>query len=116
MDPGNMERLRRDSVCVLLAADPATIGRRLAKSPRPPLTSLPPDEEIAQVMSRRRWQYAAAADFCVDTSTTSTEEAAGRILSLLEEGTVPPQVQEAAFRWFAADAPGAPNSTGSNPC
>ncbi|MFZ2073264.1 MAG: shikimate dehydrogenase [Methanoregula sp.] len=107
MDPENMERLRRDSVCVLLAADPATIGRRLAKSPRPPLTSLPPDEEIAQVMSRRRWQYAAAADFCVDTSTTSPDEAAGRILSLLKEGTVPPQVQEAAFRWFVADAPGA---------
>ena len=76
-DPENMERLRRDSVCVLLAADLATIRARLAKSPRPPLTSLPPDEEIAQVMSRRCRQYAASADFCVDTSRTSNREAAG---------------------------------------
>jgi len=107
-DPANMERLRARSVCVLLTSDIGTIRKRLKKSPRPPLTSLSPDEEIAQVMSRRRRQYAASADFCVDTSTTSTEEAACRILSLLEEGTVPPLVQEAAFRWFEADALEAP--------
>ena len=107
MDPANMEHLRAGSVCVLLTSDIGTIRKRLAHAPRPPLTSLPPDEEIAQVMSRRRRQYAASADCCVDTSTTSPEEAAGRILALLEEGTVPHQVQEAAFRWFAAGAPGA---------
>ena len=101
-DPANMERLRRESICVLLTSDIGTIRKRLAKSPRPPLTSLPPDEEIAQVMSRRCRQYAASADFCVDTSRTSTREAADRICSLLAKGTVPAPVREAAVRWFAA--------------
>jgi shikimate dehydrogenase len=102
IDPVNMEHLRAASVCVLLTSDLATIGRRLARAPRPPLTNLPQNEEIAQVITRRRRQYAASADFCVDTSRTSTKEAADRILSLLEKGVVPAPERAAAFRWFAA--------------
>ncbi len=100
MDPVNMERLRAGSACILLTADLAIIGHRLAHAPRPPLTSLPPDKEIAEVIARRRYNYAAAADFCLDTSRTSVENAAGQILSLLEKGTIPAPVREEAFRWF----------------
>ena len=102
MDPKNMEHLRARSACVLLTAEIATIRRRLARAPRPPLTSLPADQEIAEVIARRRHNYAAAADFCVDTSRTTNEEAAGRILGLLEHGTIPAPVREAAAKWFAA--------------
>jgi shikimate dehydrogenase len=102
MDPVNMEHLRAGSVCVLLTADIATIERRLLRAPRPPLTSLSPAEEIKEMIARRRRQYAASADFCVDTSRTSPEEAADRILSLLDKGTIPAPKREAAYRWFAA--------------
>ena len=116
MDPVNMEHLRAASVCVLLTSDLATIGRRLARAPRPPLTNLPQNEEIAQVITRRRRQYAASADFCVDTSRTSTKEAADRILSLLEKGVVPAPERAAAFRWFAAGPSRHLNMHGSKPC
>ncbi len=102
MDAKNMERLRAGSVCVLLTADLATIGRRLARAPRPPLTSLPLQEEIGQMITHRRRQYAASADFCMDTSATSPEEAADEILSFLEQGTIPAPARETAFRWFAS--------------
>ncbi len=102
MDPAKMEQLRAASIGVLLHADHATIGRRLARSPRPPLTGLPPEEEIAHVIASRRCNYAAAADFCVDTSRTSTEQAADNILCLLDKGTVFAPTRESVFRWFAA--------------
>ena len=73
MDPKNMEHLRAQSTCVLLTAEIATIRRRLARAPRPPLTSLPADQEIAEVITRRRHNYAAAADFCVDTAGPQTK-------------------------------------------
>jgi shikimate dehydrogenase len=101
MDPANMERLRAESISVLLHADHAIIGRRLARSPRPPLTGLPPDEEIVKVIAARQYSYAAASDFCVDTSRTSTEQAANHILCLLEKGTISTQTRESVFRWFA---------------
>jgi shikimate dehydrogenase len=99
-DPANMEHLRRESICVLLVADPATIGRRLAKAPRPALTALPPEEEIAEMLARRRPAYAAAADFCVDTSRTTSEEAAGQILGILGHGSITDTARKAAVRWF----------------
>ncbi|MFA7694332.1 MAG: shikimate kinase, partial [Methanoregula sp.] len=102
IDPANMACLRKESVCVLLKSDLATIERRLARAPRPPLTDLPLREEIIKVIERRRRQYAASADFCVDTSRTTPEEAANRIQSLLREGTTAAPEREAACRWFLA--------------
>ena len=84
IDPVNMEHLRRDSACVLLTADIATIERRLHEKPRPPLTGLPLREEIAELMDRRRQHYYAAADFCIDTSGTTPEAAAQAVLALLK--------------------------------
>ena len=103
MDPENMEHLRAGSVCVLLTADIATIERRLARAPRPPLTSpFLRISEIAEVIARRRHNYAAAADFCVDTSRTINEEAADRILGLLEKGRSLPRSGRQQQQWFAA--------------
>jgi shikimate dehydrogenase len=88
-DPGNMEHLRRDSTLFLLHADIDTIEARLKTKPRPPLTGLPLREEIAEMMDRRRQHYHAAADFCIDTSGTTPEAAAGRVMEILAGGSVP---------------------------
>jgi shikimate dehydrogenase len=88
-DPANMERLRRDSVVFVLYADLDTIEKRLSQKPRPPLTGLPLREEIAEMTDRRRQHYMAAADYCVDTSETTPEDAAARVLELLQNGNIP---------------------------
>ena len=85
-DPVNMEHLRAGSACVLLTANLETIEQRLTKKPRPPLTGLPLNEEIAEMIDRRRQQYHAAADFCIDTSETSPDDAAQQVLLLLDNG------------------------------
>jgi shikimate dehydrogenase len=91
-DPKNMEHLRRGSSVVLLVADIDTIEKRLLKKPRPPLTGLPLHEEIAEMMDRRRQNYYAASDFCIDTTETSPEVAAEKIIALTHNG-VSSQVQ-----------------------
>jgi shikimate dehydrogenase len=99
-DPANMERLRRDSIMVLLHADIDTIEKRLAKKPRPPLTGLPLREEIATMMDRRRQHYHAAADFCFDTSDTTPEAAAAAVMTLIREGSVPAQKRGPCIGFF----------------
>ena len=88
-DPVNMEHLRRDSVIFVLHADIGTIEARLSRKPRPPLTGLPLREEIAAVTERRKQQYQAAADFCIDTSDTTPEAAAAVVMDLLSHGSIP---------------------------
>jgi shikimate dehydrogenase len=88
VDPANMEHLRRESVVVVLHADIDTIEERLSRKPRPPLTGLPLREEIAEVLDRRRQHYQAAADCCVDTSETTPEAAATRVITRVREGSV----------------------------
>ncbi|ABS56080.1 shikimate 5-dehydrogenase [Methanoregula boonei 6A8] len=102
MDPANMEHLRKESVCVLLSADPNVIGHRLAHAPRPALTSLSPTDEITAMLKHRRPAYAAAADFCIDTGRTTAGEAAEKILTLLGAGSIPDTARHTAARWFAA--------------
>lgn len=99
-DPANMEHLRRESVLILLIADIDTIEQRLAKKPRPPLTSLPLREEIATMLDRRRQHYYAAADLCIDTSGTTPAQAADRILLALRNGTSRDKDRETAVAFF----------------
>jgi len=100
IDPTNIERLRTDSVLVLLVADIDTIEQRLARKPRPPLTNLPLREEIAELMERRRHFYYAAADFCIDTSETTAAEAAEKLIHRLQEGTTTIQQRETGLAFF----------------
>jgi shikimate dehydrogenase len=99
-DPKNMEYLRRDSTIVLLVADIDTIEQRLVKKPRPPLTSLALHEEIAAMMDRRRRNYYASADFCMDTSETSPEQAAENILARLHDGVPTTSQRNRALEFF----------------
>jgi shikimate dehydrogenase len=95
-----MEHLRRDSVIIVLHADIDTIERRLAEKPRPPLTSLPLQEEIAAMMERRQQHYQAAADFCIDTSGTTPETAAAVVMGLLSHGIIPPKNRAPSISFF----------------
>jgi shikimate dehydrogenase len=99
-DPENMEHLRRDSTLVLLFADIDTIEKRLLQKPRPPLTCLPLHEEIAAMMDRRRQNYYASADFCMDTSETSPALASERILALLKNGVPLENQRKTALAFF----------------
>ena len=99
-DPKNMEYLRRDSTVVLLFADIDTIEKRLMKKPRPPLTGLTLHEEIAAMMDRRRKNYYASSDFCMDTSETSPAVAAEKILALLQNGVPTENQRSTALAFF----------------
>ena len=100
IDPKNMEHLRRNSVMILLTADIDAIEQRLARSPRPPLTSLPLREEIAELLDRRRQNYYASADFCVDTSETTAQAAAEKVLHFLAFGTSTEEQRTTAMQFF----------------
>ena len=86
VDPVNMEHLRKDSTLVLLIADLDTIEQRVMHSSRPPLTTLPLREEIAEMTDRRRQHYNASSDFCTDTSDMTPAAAADRVAGLLRTG------------------------------
>jgi shikimate dehydrogenase len=100
IDPANMESLRRDSTVFVLHADLDTIEKRLARKPRPPLTGLPLREEIAQVLERRRVHYQAAADFCIDTTETTPEVAAARVLQTLRHGVFDRKFRKPCMAFF----------------
>lgn len=100
IDPTNMEHLRKESVVVLLFADIDTIEQRLKRSPRPPLTGLPLREEIAELTDRRRQHCRAAADVCIDTSDTTPDSAADRVMHMLKKGVVDQQKRAAGVAFF----------------
>jgi len=100
IDPKNMEHLRRQSVVILLTTDIEAIEQRLAASPRPPLTSLPLHEEIAELLDRRRQHYYASADFCLDTSETTPQAAGEKILHILKEGIPSLKRRTTALQFF----------------
>ncbi len=99
-DPQNMEHLRRDSRVVLLVADLKTIEKRILNKPRPPLTSLPLRREIAEMMDRRRQNYYASSDLCIDTSETSPSEAGDKILTLLKNSVPDQKQRDSALAFF----------------
>ncbi|MFA4859242.1 shikimate dehydrogenase [Methanoregula sp.] len=100
MDPENMMHLRKASTLILLSADLDTIEQRISRSPRPPLTNLPLREEIAEMLDRRRQNYYAAADLCIDTSETTSVSAAEKILHLIRTGVAGPKERKAALAFF----------------
>jgi shikimate dehydrogenase len=100
IDPANVEALRRDSVVFVLHADIDTIGARLKKKPRPPLTSLPLREEIAEILDRRRQHYQAIADFCIDTTGTTPAVAAAMVLQVLQHGTLEKKYRVPCMNFF----------------
>ena len=98
--PANMPHLRKDSTLILLTADPAVIAERIATAPRPALTDLPAEEEIRKMLARRREQYAAALDFCIDTRNKTPKEVADLILRILKTGVPTPAARADGLTFF----------------
>ena len=108
VDPVNMAHLRRDSTVVLLTADLDTIEQRIARSPRPPLTNLPLREEIAEMLDRRRQNYHASADLCIDTSGTTPATAAVIINDRISKGVPTPSARKDGLAFFRGGRLAAP--------
>jgi len=98
LDPENVRHLRRGSRVVLLRASEAVILKRIQGSSRPPLTGLPPEEEVPALLAARRTAYLSAADFCMDTSDLTAPQAADAIRSVLNGRTVAPESRTEGLR------------------
>ncbi|QYZ79535.1 bifunctional shikimate kinase/shikimate dehydrogenase [Methanofollis formosanus] len=83
LDPANVAALRRGGRVVLLEADAETVAERTKGSDRPPLTALPPADEVAALLARRRPYYCAAADFALSTVGLTQAKTADAVLGLL---------------------------------
>jgi shikimate dehydrogenase len=100
VDPVNMAHLRRDSTVILLTASLDAIEQRIARSPRPPLTNLPLREEVAEMLDRRRQNYYASADLCMDTSGITPATAAVTIAGRLARGVTAPSARKDGLVFF----------------
>lgn len=89
LDPANVEALRRGARVFLLEGAPEDLAARCARGDRPPLTALPPLDEVRIVLAARADAYRAAADHCVWTGCRSPEEVAGVVISVLGTGIAP---------------------------
>lgn len=82
--PGVAARLASRRVfCVLLLAPVATLCERLQASPRPPLTALPPADEVAELLARRLPRYLEVAALELDTSRNGPDACARRIVEAM---------------------------------
>jgi shikimate kinase len=87
----NRDRLRRLAYCIWLTATADELQQRVTADPasptsRPPLTPVPPPEEMRQVLAQRRPLYEALAHQVVDTSGRTPDEVAQLILAALRTG------------------------------
>lgn len=81
----NITNLKKNSLIVLLTADLSTIKNRLKNSKdRPPLTGENFIDEIKDVMQERESRYKKAADYTIDTSTLTPEEACELIIHYVQ--------------------------------
>ncbi|MDD1660445.1 MAG: bifunctional shikimate kinase/shikimate dehydrogenase [Methanomicrobiales archaeon] len=98
LDQENVRHLREGSRTVLLRASEAAILDRIRGSSRPSLTGRPLEEEVPALLAARRTAYLSAADFCVDTTSLSPQEACQRIGETLDAGTVAKGAREEGLR------------------
>ncbi|WP_298667618.1 shikimate kinase [uncultured Methanofollis sp.] len=83
LDPENVRVLRKGGTVVLLEASAGEVITRTAGSDRPPLTGLPPEDEVRALLHRRRPFYLAAADICVRTGGRRPDMVADDVVSRL---------------------------------
>lgn len=98
LDPENVRHLRKGSRMILLRASEAAILDRIRGSSRPPLTGLPLEEEVPALLAARRTSYLSAADFCIDTTSLTPQQALDTLREILDHGPVPPGAREESLR------------------
>ncbi|NLV25624.1 MAG: bifunctional shikimate kinase/shikimate dehydrogenase [Methanomicrobiales archaeon] len=82
----NVRMLRMNSYMVFLTSRPEVIARRITGTNRPSLTGISPEKEIEIVLNERLSAYRSASDFVIDTSSTSSKQAASLILDKISRG------------------------------
>jgi len=90
MDADNLKSLKRNAWVVWLNGTPGVLAQRMVKDQargkaRPSLTGTDAIQEIAEVLTDRRFYYERAGNFKIDTSTLSIREAADLIVRNLPE-------------------------------
>lgn len=85
------QQLRHSCYVIWLDADVATIRQRMGTDPtsasqRPSLTGRPIDDEIAELLDRRRPLYAAGSDLRLETVDQDPSALVERICRVLEQG------------------------------
>ena len=80
----NIINLKKNGLIVLLTADIKTITNRLKKSKRPALTKSNYLDEIKDVLEEREEKYKNAADYSIDTSRLTPEEACDLITHYIQ--------------------------------
>lgn len=90
LEAHNRKTLRKDFFTVWLKATHQTICARLNADPespltRPALSCLPPDEEIAKILSERDPLYSEVADVVIDTDAKPPEAVAEEIAAFSEQ-------------------------------
>lgn len=82
----NIENLKKNGKIILLTADAKTIAERIkGDKERPALKGKSSTEEIEEVLKERKERYLNAADYVIDTTKKSPEEAAEEIIIFLKE-------------------------------
>lgn len=80
LDQHNLDILREGGFFVLLKAEPEIIYQRLCrKNNRPQLGKKPTLEKVKEMIAEREAEYEKLADFSLNTSSFTVEEAASRI-------------------------------------
>ena len=84
-DPENVAHLRRSGILICLTARPEVIWERVrASRSRPLLSVADPQARIRELLAARAEHY-AQADYQVDTSDLSIEEAVQRVMDLIRK-------------------------------
>ncbi len=79
----NMAELKKRGTVIWLKATASTIRERISDSERPALTSKSLEEEVDEVLERRKPLYQKAADFEITAENKSSEQVAEEIITLL---------------------------------
>lgn len=80
LDNHNLELLKEDGYFILLEAEPTVLLQRLSrKNSRPLLGKKPQMEKVEELLSIRKDQYNQLADYTLNTSGMTVEEAAQSI-------------------------------------
>ncbi|MFO0972503.1 MAG: shikimate kinase [Phycisphaerae bacterium] len=84
--PETVARLRPVARFVWLRAAPETLARRISADPhsteqRPPLTNLPPADELRALLARREPIFAALAELTIETDALSPDAATEQIVA-----------------------------------
>lgn len=82
----NIVKLKKNSICIFLRADPKIMERRTADDPnRPALTKEKTlIKEIKSIYAQRKDKFYQAADFIIDTSEVNAQQVVNEIIDKLE--------------------------------